>query len=69
MSAGESVAIMVVLELPPRLSLSSQVRIESRYGTKSAPAFFFFFGSGDDCSAWTGTYVHTTAPGQQYTPT
>jgi len=28
------VATMTVLLLPPRLSLSSQVRVESRYGTK-----------------------------------
>lgn len=27
-----SLAIMMVLELPPRLSFSSQVRMESRYG-------------------------------------
>ena len=30
---------MTVLLLPPRLSLSSQVRVESRYGTKPAPFF------------------------------
>lgn len=27
-------ATMTVLEFPPRLSLSSQVKVESRYGTK-----------------------------------
>ncbi len=35
-SAGLMVAIMIVLELPPRESLSSQVRTESRYGINTA---------------------------------
>ena len=33
-SAGLIVAIMMVLELPPRESLSSQVSVESLYGMK-----------------------------------
>src|ERR1700744_4523722 len=39
MSAGEMAAIIEVMELPPRESLSNHVRIESRYGTMEA--FFF----------------------------
>jgi len=38
--AHEIAAIMAVLEFPPRLSFNSQVKTESRYGTKSS--FFFF---------------------------
>ena len=34
---------MAVLELPPRLSLSSQVRTESRYGTKLSRLAAFDF--------------------------
>ena len=33
-SAGDTVATITVLLLPPRFSFSSQVRVESRYGTK-----------------------------------
>ena len=39
MSAGETAAIMIVFELPPRAFCSSFVRTESRYGTL---AFFLF---------------------------
>ena len=38
--AHEMAAIMAVLEFPPNDSFSNQVKIESRYGTKSS--FFFF---------------------------
>ena len=42
---SDSLAIMIVLAFPPRLSFRSQVRTESRYGTNT---FFSFF---EDMSA------------------
>ena len=44
MSAGEMAASIAVLELPPRFSLSSQVRTESLKGMWS-PFFFFPFAA------------------------
>jgi hypothetical protein len=38
--AHEMAAIMAVFEFPPNDSFNNQVKIESRYGTKSS--FFFF---------------------------
>jgi hypothetical protein len=38
--AHEIAAIMAVFEFPPSDSFNNQVKIESRYGTKSS--FFFF---------------------------
>jgi hypothetical protein len=36
-SAGETAATITVLELPPKLSLSRNVSVESRYGTWMSP--------------------------------
>lgn len=46
-AAGEIVATMTVLLLPPKLSFSSHVKTESRYGTNLS----LFFVLPDDWSA------------------